>query len=524
MVTEVDVHAWMYHELANHKIRSSSDPSDFPDIKESLSEGSKQLSGNQGYPDHICFIGNIPVIMEDKLGTSKQINLGKEGIFSTSQSSIAGYAENGLFHYMKCMWNSRKFDVIFGIADTYDSEKIFIIRPYIAVKDMGIIHLPCLSDYRKLNPSQFPRYIERCREYIIRRPRGRDELMGIASKIRNAIPKTYLDAKGRNILMASLLVMNSDRRFSRTLLTGKDRNLIESVLRNQAVRYTTYWQVAVDNAIKILRNGKIVSNNIIRRVLDIIDDEMVSPTEYHSLLEAFLDPIPSEVERMAVTLCRDEKGTKTYLPSSENDSILRVLDPLTESRIYMNCRDEKDMTVVYMSTLLSNTIPQDITIHHDISWRELWRNRPKVVCMSLEGTDSEVKETIAKAMASVTESGRGIFIIPNTKGGRKLANPKYGIKAEIRFKGYTLYLITKQRDVITTKIADITPDQAYKQFIQGIPTPGKPTKSPQKKTKRSPSKHPPIRNRHIPSFRLPYLVHKPTKSIDRTSIVDVLWR
>lgn len=131
---EEHVNDWVKKNFERLKLKNQTDyytESAIPDyLKDALRGRAKTESKtNFGKPDFSLTKYNIPVIIENKLGTNKIISETKEGV-KLDDKSIQSYAVNGALHYATGMIASGKYNEVIAIGIAGDSEESLELQAY----------------------------------------------------------------------------------------------------------------------------------------------------------------------------------------------------------------------------------------------------------------------------------------------------------------------------------------------------------------------------------------------------------
>ena len=131
---EEHINDWVKAQFKKLKLTNQTDyytESAIPDfLKEALRGRAKtENKTNFGKPDFSLTKYDVPVVIENKLGTAKLISETKDGV-KFDEKSISGFAVNGALHYATGMIASGKYHEVIAIGIAGDSEETIALKVY----------------------------------------------------------------------------------------------------------------------------------------------------------------------------------------------------------------------------------------------------------------------------------------------------------------------------------------------------------------------------------------------------------
>ena len=131
---EEHINDWVKAQFKKLKLTNQTDyytESAIPDfLKEALRGRAKtENKTNFGKPDFSLTKYDVPVVIENKLGTAKLISETKDGV-KFDEKSISGFAVNGALHYATGMIASGKYHEVIAIGIAGDSEETIALKKY----------------------------------------------------------------------------------------------------------------------------------------------------------------------------------------------------------------------------------------------------------------------------------------------------------------------------------------------------------------------------------------------------------
>lgn len=131
---EDHVNDWVKEQFNLLKLKKQQDyhtESDVPEyLKDALKGRAKTASKtNFGKPDFSFTKYSVPVVIENKLGLKKLINITKDGI-KFDEKSVQSFAVNGALYYATGMIASGKYHEVIAIGIAGDSDEAIELKAY----------------------------------------------------------------------------------------------------------------------------------------------------------------------------------------------------------------------------------------------------------------------------------------------------------------------------------------------------------------------------------------------------------
>lgn len=228
---------YVRREIEKFGVRYDEQGSSHPEIAKALKGASKQGKSGIGKPEFVMQISDYLIVIEDKRGNDKLINLTEDGSIAKDIPSLSGFAVNGAVHYANhIVTKASSFDEVIAIGITGD-EEFHSIQPVLVSANDGKINekiLSKLSSLQELHPENIDEWysVNVLGEFSTEQKRI-FELQNVSKELHEDL-RNYASLEGENkatVISAILLALN-EKTFEISSLTGSDYTANGDLIEN----------------------------------------------------------------------------------------------------------------------------------------------------------------------------------------------------------------------------------------------------------------------------------------------------
>ncbi len=157
---EAQTDLWVAAQLNEYQISFDPQGSHILELNTALKTASKRGTGKAGYPEYVAVISDFVLVIEDKAGLDKHVNLTDKGVIATDTKSVTDYAVNGAYFYAKHIAQNSPFKKVFAVGVS-GNEKHHTITPLWVDDREGYKLLPDIESFIWFSPQNIREYYTR---------------------------------------------------------------------------------------------------------------------------------------------------------------------------------------------------------------------------------------------------------------------------------------------------------------------------------------------------------------------------